>query len=166
MKSINDIVPREYRNPAWESCPVPGRPWWSGQDLTRTDGEKAGRPTLTDLTREGVVQAYQKACAEVDAAKPLPFPGLRVGQVWAVRLPQTTIVLGPITAGDLIPPLNGIQNMERRIFDQLNRAFDATLQQRGWGQVIEGLGLPPHITDVALIHDPCRPDLVPWTGVL
>lgn len=62
MKPINDIVPVDYRDPAWSSCPVPGRLWWFA-----------------------------------------------------------TVI---------------------------------------------GLDRTPTITDIALIHDPCRPDLAPWTGVL
>ena len=167
MKPIDDIVPFDYRVPAWSSCPVPGRPWWTanGKVLTRTDGETVDRPALSDLTREGVVRGYQDACREIDEAKPLPLPVLRVGQVWAVRFPQLKVVVGPITAPDLVHP-HGSHGDDRYVLTRLVVAYYDALRRQGWDATVIGLDRTPTITDIALIHDPCRPDLAPWTGVL
>lgn len=174
MKPIDDIVPFDYQNPAWSSCSVPGRPWWTanGRVLTRTDGETVTFPTYWDMfaavaaSHEGsLVQRYQDACREIDEAKPLPLPVLRVGQIWAVSFPQFRVVVGPITAPDLVHP-HGSHGKDRYVLTRLVVAHCDAMRRQGWDATVIGLDRTPNITDVALIHDPCRPDLAPWTGVL
>lgn len=77
MRSLIDVVPPEYVNSDWLTCPVIGRPWWVAPTCRR-DGAGGLDPEA------------------VDAAMPLPHPGYRVGQIWAWRSPQGRTVFGPL----------------------------------------------------------------------
>lgn len=162
MKPITALVPAEYQDPNWSKCVVPGRPWWvyvGWRTWIRKDGAKIPEEIFANYD----VNAHLNACAELDAKKPLPFPGLRVGQVWAFTFRQTQVVLGPLTASDLITPYTGGDPV-RTALTRLVRTHYVIMCNQGWGNIIEDFSSQLDWSELALILDPCRPDMAPWTG--
>lgn len=165
---MNDlgIVPKEYRRDEWASAFIPNRTWWMDYQVSprwgvrRRDGAQVEVDVVRATTGGGPKELVD-ACIAFDRENPLPFPGFRVGQVWVVDCLQTTFVLGPVSATDLITRLYG---RDGDIFRGMLMAYQDSLARRGWGDVIQGLDRVPAIQSVALILDPCRPELAPWTG--
>jgi len=137
MRSLLDLPP-EHQRPEWKTCPVPGRPWWRDNDSS-AGNIWAGSRTRADGAVVWMREASAaQACAEYDAAHPLPHPGYRVGQVWARR-------------GD-----NG--NWYVCIID----AHHMLATSQAWFSLAERfVGAEFSV----LLHDPIRPDLAPWSSV-
>lgn len=155
------------------------RPWWTENDfhlLTRSDGVQVrkhgdtgkwwccftsdhGLPELKDR----YFDKLEDLLYTIDATKPLPFPGLRTGQIWLL---DTTQVVYLATVD--IQPFNRFRrNIGSLGFDQPNMLFGGAptvyvdlLSELAGGGFFDGL--THH--EAYLVHDPARPDLAPWSA--
>lgn len=145
MKSLLDL-PESYLRPEWRTCVVPGRPWWIEARVLvrdplstyakRRDGHTVVLPPWQRESHAEREASLREACEAHDAAHPLPEPGYRVGQVWTVFF----------SAGE----------------DALSRPqTHLVLIDRPHPDWATPLGLKPARV---LLHDPCRPDLAPWSS--
>ena len=122
------------------------RPWWrrsSGLGWVRLDGSKASTPT----------PSYMEF---VDGARPLPFPGLRVGQTWAVNVTATDAAVFTITEYDV----DHIELTGRA------PAGHATGKAQPWhagGAWITDAELRDLCRDGYLLADAVCPHLAPWS---
>jgi hypothetical protein len=73
----------------------PARPWWRfGQDANvwrRRDGKRVEALLPTSLVDHRPSDVVEAEMAAQDEAAPLLFPGLRVGQVWALLAPDDSV---------------------------------------------------------------------------
>ena len=152
MKPLNapGLVLLDYHRPEWASCAVPYRPWWRQEWATHLD-RRDGKQVRTGTKRYAEIVA---ACEEFDAENPLPFPGIRAGQIWSLMYPQVTFVIGP---------LSNLSIEGKLPYDVFYNAVSAIrrAQSHDFNPPVEGVG---HPVGLALLFDPCRPDLVPWNG--
>ena len=184
MINLLDRVPKEYVRPEWRECMVPGRPWWTpvltpagyvdnsrSVSARRSDGKVI---TGVGQIKDGKWVQYDEALVELeayDAENPLPDPGIRAGQVWALLWSQATSVIGPLHSEDIALTLarsvtNGLDR-----FDYFTPSLERDSRGRSrfrnqWDSVEGGLGWwidhPP--SGYILLADPCRPDLAPWSS--
>lgn len=151
LRSLLDL-PEEYIRPEWRKICIPGRPWWlierhpTYNFIWRRDGLKLGEWN------------HDKA-ASLDSEHPLPHPGFRVGQIWALFWEQTTAVVGPLTISDLIHPTLPLDTL---VFEDYCSLINRR-QINSWGGTLTTLEYR-HILGTILLHDPCRPDLAPWSS--
>lgn len=164
------------------------RPWWS-LELHRdsesgdyhhvarrcVDDAEMGAPYIEGLDRSDIDALLLPQLASYDATHPLPHPGFRAGQVWALEFRNmlTTGVLNSV-----LPPVRGL------IYDLGPAEIDAYAV--GWtfgrealtrmefehlfcGKPLDnygkaGFGAPLAPCPVPyLIADPCCPWLAPWS---
>jgi hypothetical protein len=69
----------------------------------------------------------------------------------------------PLTASELTTPYTGGDPV-RTALTRLVRTHYVTLCNQGWGNNIENFSTQLDWSELALILDPCRPDMAPWTG--
>lgn len=62
----------------------PARPWWRRDGCVDRRAYMQRRGERTDGGTFGVFASEPEAAEGVDRHYPLPFPGIRVGQVWAI----------------------------------------------------------------------------------
>ena len=158
MRSLLDL-PEDYIRPEWRTCPVPGRPWWSEKSEASTYlGAYEVGAKFSLNRRDGAFNhdhGYPskkwdaEKIAAYDAENPLPHPGFRVGQVWALHWLNLTIVVGPLTAADIVQHIGAAPEGAFRV--QLVAARFPRLAHL-------------NIIGTALLLDPCRPDLAPWSS--
>jgi hypothetical protein len=151
MRTLREVPP-EYQMSRWDALPIPYRPWW------RNDEESKGRFVVRT---DGVIAIDEEEAEAIDQAKPLPHPGYRVGQIWVVLFPQMSMVVGPLTALDLVEPSRTHNTVMYGLEDYgpLLRLAHKVLKNTpiintGWG--IESGSI--------LLVDPCRPELAPWAS--
>lgn len=152
MRSLLEL-PAAYIRPEWRDCVVPGRPWW----LARPDKSYASR-------RDGAFghpygypskRWFDHEYEEHDAQHPMKHPGYRVGQIWA------------ITFGVEFEGLIQLDMVDAARVDQSEDKSES------WNHICcrvksaaRGMGIAPRKGDLhtALLHDPVRPDLAPWSS--
>jgi hypothetical protein len=152
MKDLR-IVPQEYQSPEWGHLPVPFRPWWARIP------HPGGGGTLARRGEPGEHVTTPEEAIARDLARPLPHPGFRVGQIWALHWLQLTMVVGPLRVSDLV----GSSGAPEVFFGPLAEA------QRSLAQSLRYQGIVPapdpfQILGTTLLADPCRPDVAPWTS--
>lgn len=169
------------------------RPWWAfdgkgsgvhvsngvsnGLHYRRKDGLRLVgldfRPSglgIWHYTQDGGPQYLNDKLMSIDEAQvtldehiPLPFPGLREGQIWAIEL-KNTIVTGSLRSvglpyGKLIgldlTPVNA------SAFEIAYYFGDTPITHSGARELFQSGG---HYHHPVLLHDPIRPDLAPWSG--
>lgn len=134
MRNLLDL-PEDLIRPEWRECAVPGRPWWSRRTWGDASLYRRGGDHLPTADSGYTVKPPTNGDAEAyDAAHPLPHPGYRVGQIWALLY----------TFG------GGFH-----VYMVQNR-HDATVAAWVHGR--------PKVEAAFLLHDPLRPDLAPWSS--
>jgi hypothetical protein len=146
---------------------VEGRPWWGPPavegmyvGITRSDGRKVsvlnGYPNNVDTS-------LREKAIELDATNPLHVPCVRPGQIWLVNAPQTVFQVGPINTSELqLAVLDYLASKSSGVMHAYINGMFKCLREHKFYTV-------PEVSaedKIALIHDPIRPENVPWTGVL
>lgn len=152
MKSLLTL-PKDYIRPEWRTCAVPGRPWWQirpgrayASRLDGAFGHPHGFPSKTWLDSE--YEAH-------DVQDPLDHPGYRVGQIWAITFDAEFEGLIQLDMEDAAKLCHSTNEPEvwQRICSRLRLA------------VWDSFGMPYGTLHMALLHDPVRPDLAPWSSL-
>lgn len=154
MKALNvpGLIPKEYLRSEWAECTIPYRPWWKREWATYAERRDGQYVRTEHKTRLEIIAA----CEALDAKNPLPFPGLRVGQIWVINYLQLTIVIGPLTGEALIARFDRdvFERESEKVLTAASKLLPHTIPAES----------PGAIHSVMLLVDPCRPDLAPWTG--
>ncbi len=157
MRSLLDL-PEDLIHPEWRTCPVPGRPWWyqvlRGDILyARRDGEVVRRPEVW-------CKADPSYAADADKRAPLPHPGFRPGQIWAVAFDHgvSSWLLDTISARVLQESAPDSPWGSRWAFLEHQARMNQNYMR---SYVVIKLSEPSWS---ALLCDPIRPDLAPWSG--
>lgn len=156
------------------------RPWWTENDprlLTRSDGIQVRKHWDTykwwcDCTSDhGLPELkgrYFDKLADllytIDATEPLPFPGLRTGQIWLLDAAQVVYL-----ASVDIQPFNRFRrDIGSLSLDRPNMLFGgASCVYVDLSTELAGGVFFDDVThhDAYLVHDPARPDLAPWSAL-
>lgn len=158
------------------------RPWWRSDEpddpsrsvhLERTDR------TFVSMNRNcgKTPDDAQKRARAIDNTIPLPFPGLRVGQTWAVNVTETFASVFTITAHDVeheeqvgtTYPGKALGPADRVIGTGSRTYLGAPVVRcRPWhagGSWITDAELLDLCKDGYLLADVVCPHLAPWAGV-
>lgn len=154
MLALPPVLRRYY--PEVDST-VPGRPWWFALNgaLRRRDGLTVGRATASEGWRLPFVDlsaapastlSTDYAAAAWDVHQPMPFPGYRTGQVWALVRPDGVVFTHSLLAGD----------QRAAIPAAFHIAYNGSMAV--WGEDY----LRKHLAGAFLLADACCPQYAPW----
>lgn len=155
----------------------PDRPWWP--DSSKHSGHIRRDGTviyLYDAARECEVSftqvpAMQDAC---DKEQPIPHPGFRVGQIWALVEEAPSLDAGFVdvfTLGAYMHQTCQVDDEAGRTYEESDKFLMAGASIKFWPEGLRGGS--PVFTDAQLlykklmkaflVHDPVCPWLAPWS---
>lgn len=149
------------------------RPWWRSDEPD--DPSRSVHLERTDRTFVSMNRNYgktpddaQKRARAIDNAIPLPFPGLRVGQTWAVNVTETDAAVFTITAHDAEHEEQVGTTYPGKVLGPADRVSGRGIwRRRPWyagGSWITDAELLDLCKDGYLLADVVCPHLAPWAG--